>query len=178
MHQPYFPAQYLHDLGVFYQGNDVPQHGPFWKLCGMTAGNLFEPERVKLFTSPSDFLCCLYFLNLLNQSIFTYFRKHHPYWAASCAPFVDTLGCSYGHGGWTHSPNSILRFAKDPSYIPRAQPIGITEEHLTNYARFFFSEYLESIFSDQCQEALNSSDLLKHLRDDPDCIEVLLNDFH
>jgi hypothetical protein len=164
----YFPDQYLNDLRAFNQGMEVPEHGPFWKLCGMTAGNLFEPEKVKHFGSPSDFLCCLYFLNLLNQGIYTYYRERHSDWLNICAPFVDILGCSYGHGGWTHSPDSILRFARNPSYIPRAQPVEITSEQLRSYTQFFFFEYLESIFATQHQQLFNSGELLKQLQVDAD----------
>jgi len=172
MTNPYFPAKYLQDLGAFYQGKAIPLHGSFWMLCGMTAGNLYESNNIKNFYSPPDFLCCLYFLNLINQGIYTYYPECHGYWRVSCAPFVDSRGCSYGHGGWSSNPSSILRFAKDPSYIPRATPIEISPDQLEQYAEYFFSKYLPSIFETYPRNIFSSNDLFKHLQDDLDCSEV------
>lgn len=173
MPNSYFPHKYLQDLAIFSQGINIPENGPFWMLCGMTAGNFFEPEKVKQYAAPSDFLICLYFLNLLNQGIYTHFREHHINWLSTSAPFVDTLGCSYGHGGWSHSPDSILRFARNPNYIPRAQPIEITATQLKNYTEFFLFEYVDSLFADYPRQAINPDELLKHLQEDPDSYAVL-----
>jgi hypothetical protein len=147
MPQNYFPQQYLGDLGTFCQGHSVPPHGPFWMLCGMTMGNLFEPQNRELFTNPADFLCCLYGLNRINEVIYNHFCHLHAYWCSKSAPFVDCTGCDHYHGGWLGNPDSILQFAQDPSYIPRARPVKIPEDRLQDFTQFFFFEYLPSIFS-------------------------------
>ena len=171
--EEYFPTTYLHDLGVFYKDREpVPQHGRLGMLCGMTMGNLFEPDRRPQFASPEDFLCSLYVLNVINQGIHTYFPTLHSAWRRRSAPFIDTRGCSYGHGGWSGAPHSILRFAKDPSYIPGAEPVTLTNEELTQYTRFFLFRYLPSVLGDDGRDKLTPKGLLGHLMNDADCGEI------
>lgn len=165
----YIAQDYRHDLSVFYQGDEVPKHGPFWMLCGRSMGNLFEPQNRIQFNSPSDFLCCLYELNLIDQGIFNYYPALHIDWRMSCLPFIDSRGCNYGHGGFTSNPNSILRFAQDPSYIPRAQPVAISSDQLKSYTGFFFFDYLPGILD---SHKLDPEELLAQLKDDPSCPEI------
>ena len=74
----------------------------------------------------------------------------------------------YGHGKWTHSPDSILCFARNPSYIPRAHPVEITANQLRGYIQFFFFEYLEGLSPAQHQQLVYPDELLKHLHEDAD----------
>ena len=167
----YLPTQYLHDLSIFNGGKELPEHGPFWMLCGMTIGNLFEPEKRFLFTNPSGFLCSLYALNLLNQGIYTYFPDLLNQWSSKVIPFVDIRGCHSGHGGFTHAPNSILTFSRNPSYIPRARPIELDKD-IMDYTQYFFFAYLPTIFDGQEGRSLEPSILLDYLKSDPSCLEL------
>ncbi len=165
----YISQHYLNDLRVFH-GEDIPQHGSFGMLCGMTMGKLFEPQcRVK-FTSPSDFLCCLYELNLIYRGISRYYGNLRTDWIISNPPFIDCGGCSSGHGGWLRGqPNSILRFARDPSYVSGAQPVEITNEQLKGYTQYFLGDHLTKIFA---REILDPDELLARLIEDPSSSEV------
>lgn len=167
----YFPSQYLLDLATFANSQAVPSSGPFWMLCGMTAGNLFEPDKRRQFIGPTEFLCCSYALNLLDQGIYQYFPHLHKAWRSHVAPFVDIRGCHHGHGGWTHRPSSIIVFAEDPSYIPRAKPIEIRAD-LPSYITYFLYEYAPSILSSATADSFDPSMLLRQLQLDPDCIEL------
>ena len=64
-------------------------------------------------------------------------------WCAKSEPFINSRGCKSGHGGFTSAPNSILRFAKDPSYVPRATPVAISNEQIMIYLDYFCAEYLK-----------------------------------
>lgn len=165
----YLHKDYLQDLSVFCQGKEIPQYGPFWMLCGMTMGKLFEPENRTNFNSPANFICYLYGLNLIDQGVHYYYPSLLADWRLSSLPFLDSRGCNQGHGGWAGKPNSILHFAKDPSYISRAQPIDIPNELLKSYIKYFLFSYLSSIFD---KRTLNPEELLARLRSDPDCEEV------
>lgn len=173
---PYSHEHYRHDLSVFcsraIKDIEVPEHGPFWMLCGMTMGCLYDPQNRDSFMSPSDFLCYLYELNIINQGIYTYYPTLHFEWCQSSLPFINSRGCSYGHGGWTSRPNAILHFAENPSYISGAKPVDISRNQLVNYTNSFFFDYLPNTLS---RRILNPEELLAHLKEDPDCGEV--NDF-
>jgi hypothetical protein len=166
----YFPDRYRADLQFFAEG-DIPHHGPFWMLCGMTLGRVFEPGNIDKYTDPACFLCVLYELNLLNQGIYTYFPEDHPLWIATCEPFPDIRGCSYGHGGFTHAPASILRFSDDPRYIPGARPIPISHQKLCEFTDFFVRNYLPVVCEQSPFRALTSLALVERLVSDGDCPE-------
>ena len=168
----YFPKHYLDDLKKFDENPEIPSHGPFSLLCGMTMGNLFSPSRRGTYSSPTDFLCCLYSLNLVNQGIYTYNRNLHGYWSQYSVPFLDCRGCSHGHGGWTNTPNSILRFSEDPSFVTNAQPIEIPDYHLASYINYFVREYLPSIFERNNVFKIDIEDLFGKLKTDPNCSEL------
>jgi hypothetical protein len=151
----------------------------------MTLGRLFEPERRATFVSPSDFLCCQYYLNILHQGIYTYYREHHAMWRLGGIAFLDLRGCKYGHGGFNTGPAAILRFARDPSYVPDAQPIEIARKQLKQYMQYFFFDYVPSVYrceflqlqpAGACHAGLASPidprELLRRLSDDPDCLEL------
>jgi len=167
----YFRQHYRSDLSVYSGTVVVPKHGPYWMLCGMTLGNVFEPGRPELFASAAGFLCTAYTLNLLNQGIYRYFRDDHLVWLATCPPFVDTRGCYSGHGGVTHTPNSIIRFAHDPSYIPGAMPIPLTKELLRKFGTFFIHDYLSEVRMRASFRTLTPTDLVNCLRSDASCPE-------
>ena len=164
----YIQNDYLNDLRVF-DGDDIPQHGSFGMLCGMTMGKLFEPQNCSRFTNPSYFLCCLYELNLINQGIYTFRRDLHFEWQESSLPFLDCRGCDSGHGGWLCRPNAILTFAADPSYVPRATPVEISNELLKDFTKYFFEHYLVDVFD---QTTLNSNEFLARIIGDSSCPEV------
>lgn len=167
----YFPRHYRADLQVFAEA-EVPEHGPFWMLCGLTLGRVFEPGRLESYVDAARFLCTVYELNLLNQGIHRYFPDHHFRWLAVCEAFPDIRGCSYGHGGFTHAPSSIIRFSHDPSYIPGSRPIPISGELLREFTDFFFREYLSAL----CDRSTNfgmltTGALVERLLRDTDCPE-------
>ena len=169
--QEYFPSIYRNDLRVFseWKSLTIPDYGPFDQLCGWTVGALFEPTQRIKYASPSDFICCLYALNLLNQSLYSMHSDYYYEWCAKSEPFIDSRGCKSGHGGFTSAPNSILRFARDPSYVPRATPVEISNDQIQSYIRYFFNEYLnQKILS----ESFRKEDFVKFiemLESDPDC---------
>ena len=167
----YFPALYRCDLAVFAGSAEIPLHGPFGALCGMTVGNLFEPAKRNAFKSASGFLCTQYALNLLDQAVYTYHPSLLSTWRLRVDPFVDIRGCHAGHGGWTHQPRSVLAFARRPSHVPRAQPVEL-EDELPAYVRFFFFDYLPSVLDAANHESISPTDLLGALQRDPDCNEI------
>ena len=166
----YFPDHYRADLRVFAEGN-IPDHGPFWMLCGWTLGRLFEPGNVDKYCDPAGFLCALYELNLLNQGVHSYFPEDHALWLANSEPFPDIRGCSHGHGGFTHAPASILRFSENPRYIPGAQPIPISQERLREFTAFFVRTYLPAVCKHSPFRALSPLPLIEQLVSDGDCPE-------
>ena len=143
--QEYFPSIYRDDLRIFadWKNLTIPDYGPFDQLCGWTVGALFEPTQRIKYASPSDFICCLYALNLLNQSLYSMHGDYYYEWCAKSEPFIDSRGCKSGHGGFTSAPNSILRFARDPSYVPRATQVDISNEQIMIYLDYFCAEYLK-----------------------------------
>ena len=143
--QKYFPSIYRDDLRIFagWKNLTIPDYGPFDQLCGWTVGALFEPTQRIKYASPSDFICCLYVLNLINQSLYSMHSDYYYEWCAKSEPFINSRGCKSGHGGFTSAPNSILRFAKDPSYVPRATPVAISNEQIMIYLDYFCAEYLK-----------------------------------
>jgi hypothetical protein len=181
----YFPIHYYSDFSLFFgRRAKIPTSHRETALCGMTLGSLFEPEKRARFVSPADFLCCQYELNLLHQGIYTYYREHHPMWLLGSSAFLDIRGCRSGHGGLTTNPGGILRFARDPSYIPNAQPVEITPKQLAQYTQFFFLDYLPSVYRgdflppqsctypSQQTSPIDPQGFLERLRNDPNCFEL------
>ena len=166
----YFPDCYRADLRFFAEGG-ILHRGPFRALCGMTLERVFEPGNIDKYSDPACFLCVLYELNLLNQGIHAYFPEDHPRWITTCEPFPDIRGCSYGHGGFTHAPASILRFSDDPSYIPGARPIHISRERLREFTDFFVRNYLSVVCEQSHFRALTPLALVERLVSDGDCPE-------
>jgi len=78
-----------------------------------------------------------------------------------------------GHGGWTSAPSSILDFAHDPTYVPRAQQIAIPLDALAGYLQFFFFDYLPSVYEDYFTKSFAPRDLLERLKEDTSCCEIL-----
>lgn len=110
-------------------------------------------------------------MNLLNQGIFTHFRSAFNEWSANVALFVDTRACSYGHGGWTGRPGSIIAFAAKPSHIPGALPINV-DSAVGWYAHFFLFEYLPTVACAECGHDVQPAMLLNCLLNDPDSAEL------
>lgn len=180
----YFPSHYLIDFDLFTDNaKSSVSHGKA-AACGMTLGRLFESGWRARFISPEDFLCCQYELNLLHQGIYTYFRDVYPHWVIQSHYFAHTRECKSGHGGFTSKPNSILHFARDPSYVPNAQPIELTGNRIREYTHFFFFDYLPAVFRGTylplrlCSYSIGRSqpirpeELLQILKNDPDCREI------
>ena len=165
----YFPEAYRADLRVFAQ-RAIPEHGPFWMLCGMTLGGLFDPHRRGLYQDAAGFVCSVYALNLLDQALHCYFPGVHARWLAASEPFPDVRECSYGHGGVGFIPGSVLRFARDPGYIPRAEPIAITDERLADFTQLVFERYLSPESEPALRRSIQSQ-LVDRLLQDPDCPE-------
>jgi hypothetical protein len=139
-------------------------------LCGMTLGRVFEPGQPQRYADPAGFLCALYYLNLINQGVHSYFRADHPRWTTLCEPFPDLRGCSVHHGG-VSSPGEIIRFAKSPFYVTGAEPISVSEGLLRAYAVVFFRVYVPAICARERFELLSANALTRKLQSDPDCPE-------
>ncbi len=176
----YFSDHYINDLRLFAGGSDMPTHGPFGLLCGLTIGMIFEPNKIGEYSDPVGFLCSLYALNLLNQGIYTYFPEYHSRWLSRVAPFVDVRTCYAGHGGFYNHPDAIIRFARNPSYIPRAKPMPI-DDQLGSYVSFFLNRYLPDLMTQgshgttiEGDHHFTSSALTNRLMRDPDCTELQL----
>lgn len=165
----YFPAQYRADLSIFAEG-EVPDQGPFWMLCGMTLGRLFEPGRPERYFDSCAFLCVVYGLNLMHQGVYTYFPDDHQRWVSLVEPFPDLRGCPTHHGS-VSTPGSLLRFADDPSYIPGAKPIFLNPERVCDFTRILFRVYLPRLSEHAGFVGLTPSRLFEKLRADPDCRE-------
>ena len=165
----YFPVHYRSDLLVFAE-QDIPSSGPFWMLCGMTLGRVFEPGRPERYADPSGFLSVLYYLNLISQGVHTYFRADHGQWLALSEPFADVRGCPSHHGG-VSKPGSIIHFAKSPDYVSGAEPICLEDELLRGYAMLFFQSYIPGVCAKAHFAALESKALAQHLLRDPGCPE-------
>jgi hypothetical protein len=168
----YFYQHYGDDLKVFAEDR-VPLHGPFEGLCGMTLGRVFEPEYRKRYAAPDHFLCVVYFLNVLYQGVHAYFRSDYALWTSLSEPFPDVRN-TCGHGG-VSKPVDILRFARDPGYVPRATPLDLPKSLLAAYQGFFRHTYVPRL----CElgrsgggfEALNPGALWERLSEDLDTPE-------
>ena len=165
----YFPEHYRADLRVF-AGNTVPAHGSFGVLCGMTLGNVFEPGRREQYVGPEDFLCALYYLNVLSQGIYTYFPMDHAAWLANSESFPDVRACNHHHGG-VSKPGDILRFARHPEYVTGAQALDLPVQLLCSYRDFFMQTYIPDRCTRGLFTELNARALLERLRQDADCPE-------
>ena len=165
----YFPDHYRIDLHVSTKGT-VPDHGPYWMLCGMTLGRLFEQGQPEKYTDPVAFLYTLYELNLIHQGIYKYFRGDYLHWLDVCEPFPDLRGCPSHHGG-IFTPDSLIHFAKDPSCVPRAKPLDLQDEIGREFARFFLGTYLKNLCELAPFSRFTPSELVEHLRTDTSCAE-------
>jgi len=176
--QEYFPKHYRKDLDTFcsWEEKEIPNCGPFHQLCGWTVGALFDPAQHIKFASPSDFICCTFMMNVLNQSLHSMHNDFYYEWCTNSEPFIDSSGCRSGHGGFTSAPNSVLRFANNPSYIPDAVPIEISDIQLLSYIRFFIYEYLKLTINPNFYFIANFESYLNKLKVDVDYSELnLLN---
>jgi len=162
----YFPSHYRDDLRLF-SAIDVPRHGPFGILCGMTLGRLFEPGQPEKYADPEGFLCMLWLLNLAHQGIYTYFPSDYQRWLTVCEPFPDLRGCSSCHGG-VCTPDALLRFARDPSYITLARPFELHDVKVREFFQFFFTKYLGVIVQDDgaAVNGFSAPELLERLCSD------------
>jgi hypothetical protein len=171
----YFFDYYAQDLHFFAFDWDIPEHGPFGGLCGWTMGRLFDPSRVIQFIDPVGFLSTLYFLNLINQGIYTYLPEYREKWLFRAPSFVNILNCTCGHGGFSYRPNSIIRFTQNPSYVSKAKALPM-DAALPKYANFFFYDYIPNVmFSKHSKpdKHLFTHILLNNLISDLDCPELL-----
>lgn len=165
----YFPKSYRSDLQVFTKGA-IPDHGPYWMLCGMTLGRLFEQGQPERYADPVAFLYVLYELNLIHQGIYKYFRGDYPRWLEVSDPFPDLRGCPSHHGG-VFTPDSLIRFAKDPSYVPRAKSLDFQDEQGQEFTCFFFGTYLRNLCESAPFSRFMSSELVELLKADPHCVK-------
>jgi hypothetical protein len=168
----YFPLSYRSDLLVFAE-KDVPAHGPFGCLCGMTLGRVLEPSRPERYANAEDFLCTLYYLNLFHQGIHEYFSADHTNWLAHTESFPDIRACTYHHGG-VSKPGDIIRFARSPQYIPGAQSLRLPDQLLHEYATFFLREFVPGLCGRLQFRTLSANALREHLIHDRDCSEFSL----
>lgn len=165
----YFPKSYRSDLRVFTKGA-TPDHGPYWMLCGVTLGRLFEQGQPEKYADPVAFLCVLYELNLIHQGIYKYFRGDYLRWLEVSEPFPDLRGCPSHHGG-IFAPDSLIRFAKNPSYISRSESLDLRDEQLREFTCFFFGVYLRDLYDPVPFSRFTPSLLIGRLRADTSCAE-------
>lgn len=168
----YFPGSYRDDVRAFAKTN-VPAHGPFWMLCGRTLGRLFDPGQPEKYVDPEGFVCMLWLLNLAHQGIYTYFPQVYWQWMSFSESFPDLRGCPFYHGNLL-TPGSLLRFARDPGYIPHAKPLELDEKRVRAFFNFFFNDYLSGLNGQYPPgvRRFSPTELLAHLRNDPSCTEV------
>lgn len=167
----YFREMYLDDWTRF-SGGDRLVHGPRGLLCGMTMVALLANDRINQYHSPEHFLCVQYELNLLNQSLYTYFPRIHRAWEFVSAPFADCR-CSSHHGG-VSTPESIFHYAEHPTGYDNLVPVTVPDCLKSEFDQFFVPQYLPSLpqlksFID-CR-VLSPRDLLSSILSDSDCTE-------
>jgi len=164
----YFQNAYFEDVAEF-GGRKALVNGIAGLICGANIDNLLAPERIKRYRDPERFLCVQYAMNLLDQAIWTYFRKSHPKWLVSCAPFF-TSRCSMCHGG-IHSPESLLLYAANPVTKEHVR-LEIPASLLQEVEEFFIPAYIESLPRMRRlldSELISGPAILQHILEDKDC---------
>ena len=164
----YFPQIYRQDLRQFcinLQGV-VPKAGPFFMLCGRTISALLAPECREKFASPSDFLCCLYCLNLVGQGLHSRHEKNYWEWAGNAEPYLDCRACTSYHGYFLGPPNAILQTARNPMHVSGAQSVDIPAELISKYLQFFLPNYLPALMSPSFRYFENPQAFLDELKED------------
>jgi hypothetical protein len=163
----YFPEHYLADLRTADLGI----------LCGLTMTKILNKSEIENYISPVNLICCLYDLNLLSQSIYTYFPAVHPIWIASSAPFIDCR-CDHYHGGVNY-PSGILEYVSQPTGCPDLVSLEISSDVLIEHNRFFFLEYMPDIIakcSAMVRREFDPRDLLEKIKQDPDAEEFQIEE--
>ena len=145
---------------------DFRSHGDD-SLCGFTLMKMMRSWQGGQFPHFPEFALCQFALNLHNQAFYAHFRELRMLWLEYSAPFGDTRLCFSGHGLGSHNPDSIMRFVQAP--LDRSlSPVQWTWEHVSDYAKFFFGDYLE-VFAGTIPAGVFSANLyLRALRLDGD----------
>lgn len=172
--EEYFPELYRHDVEIFWRGSEHPSRGPWGLLCGRTLSWLLGPGEREKYIDPEYFLYALWLLNLSYQKILSYTSgDRHWKWLSFGESFPDLCGCHFAHGNVT-TPDSLLRFARDPSYIPRAKPLELHEARARAFVHFFFHQYLSrfKLPNPDGGQGFSSAEMLERLRNDPGCPEL------
>lgn len=172
--EEYFPELYRQDVEVFWRGMEHPSRGPWWMLCGRTLERLLGPGEREKYIDPELFLYALWLLSLTQQNIRMYSSGDcYEQWILLSESFPDLRGCHYAHGN-VNSPDSLLQFARDPSYIPRAKPLMLDEARARAFVHFFFHQYLGQLMQPDPDSgrAFSPAEMLERLRNDPGCPEL------
>jgi len=162
----YFPDRYLADLKKF-SNKEIKGNGPKGMLCGRTMGNILDPKYRGQYKYLQEFLISLYCLNLISQGICTHFNEDFYAWCEISIPFPDCQTCASLHGGISR-PDSILKFAEQPSYIPGAKPVQFDMEMVNKYLQFFFLDYFSKLEYKFIH--VTSDKLISALIADKDCL--------
>ena len=170
----YFPKYYKLDLETYSKvaKSDLLENGPFGMLCGRTALYILGPIYRNKYHSLSDFMCCLYCMNLIGQALHSYIPEYYWRWASTSEPYLDCRSCTSHHGYFTGPPRAILQTAKNPVHVSGAEPVVIPSEQITRYLRYFFTKYILETISLGLVDASKVTTMLERLRHDTDCSEI------
>jgi len=149
--ESYFPDLYLEDLESYF-GKDS-EHVSNGMLCGAVLSD-FQSRNIKLI-GYEEFFCCQYVLNLIHQGVYCYRDSGDACLLNTLIPFLDIGRCSMRHGGMVR-PRDILRHVKVPQTM------------LSDFVKYYFYVYLPNLNVTED----DISNLLSHLRNDPDCEEI------
>ncbi|MCG7930896.1 MAG: hypothetical protein N0E44_12670 [Candidatus Thiodiazotropha lotti] len=162
----YFPKYYEKDIEIFYQYNDAADELPTVG-CNKGLWSVFRSGLFSKVSHPTDFVCCLYCLNLLHQGIYNYLPGLYDKWCKVSAPFLNVQP-SCGASCSIHLPIQLLHQLNlnykniDDSYR------SCSSQQLSKYTQYFLYEYLK-IITNSITKSVN---LAVKLSEDSDCDEV------
>ncbi len=174
MPSSYFPKYYREDAAVFAKSSktEISLNGSFGMLCGRTAHYILGSTYRNKYHSLSDFMCCLYCMNLIGQALHSNMPEYYWRWASTSEPYLDCRSCTSYHGYFKGPPIAILQTAKNPVHVSGAEPVKIPFEKITKYFQYFFNEYIFEKIPSELIDNAKVAILLEKLTHDGDCSEV------
>jgi len=158
----YFDAHYAADRAVF-TGDP---------LCNGSLAKSLRPDASERFKGITEFVVCLFELNVLARVISRRYVEAHIPWQHFSAPLIYPHQIGIG-GRAKLLTNSILRFAQDPGEDAEADPVTLTWPLLEDYTTFFLEDYMGRFMASDARLRILRSEFIKAVADDEECVPLV-----